>query len=524
MTMQHNPHLCRLSIFLSLTLLAQSLQAQSDSAIYEYLGPNKGAGLGKAVANAGDIDGDGIDDFLIGAPYDDALGGNQSGSATLFSGATGNVIYFLQGSTNFGRFGSAVAGLGDVDGDGVNDFAVGANSEDNGGLTDSGSIRIYSGATGTEIRRFDGHYVGSALGNTIAAIGDVNGDGLADMLAGESRANPSGLQNAGSYAVYSVLFGSRLYTVNGTVAGTFLGGQVRSAPDFDNDGILDAAVSRYTFSQHQMEIRSGIDGTLIRTFPGGTFDSINDLDGDGFSEVITGTYLTSPPVNPHVDVFSGQSGALLYSYSDPLGEIYGREVAGLEDYNGDGIPDFAFSSGRSTVFFQTDFVRVLSGVDGTTITEMRGNSAFGSSIADLGDLNGDGKSELLIGSYLASSPHRAHRPDTGAAFVMSETPNVPFELSLVGTCPNVTGVEFVGATPNTGVALAFGIPGIFVIPYGQCAGTILDLQSVSLLEVYRVNHAGVVSAPAPPGLGVLCGRTLQAVDLATCEVSNTVLL
>ena len=144
-------------------------------------------GFGFALSSAGDIDGDGVTDVIVGAPLSDA-NGNNSGRVLVFSGLSGDQLYLWEGQANE-RYGSAVAG-GDLDGDSFGDILIGA--PDFGTVeAERGVIEIYSGATGFRLTRTQGE-PGERLGASVARVGDVNGDFFPDFAAGAPNSMMSG--------------------------------------------------------------------------------------------------------------------------------------------------------------------------------------------------------------------------------------------------------------------------------------------------------------------------------------------
>ena len=161
----------------------------------------------------GDVDGDGITDLAVGGPDSD-LTFSSGGSVTLLSGATGSVIWARGGFAAGDSFGFAVAGLGgDVNGDGVNDLVTGARFSDIAG-PNFGAALLLSGVDGSVIRQHLGSDSNSRFGETLGPAGDVNNDGIPDAIIG-ARLDESGGSNTGSARVFSGADGSLLHELFG---------------------------------------------------------------------------------------------------------------------------------------------------------------------------------------------------------------------------------------------------------------------------------------------------------------------
>lgn len=392
-------------LFLNAPLIAQV--GGQLRVVYRFDGPSADFELGNATSFAGDVNNDGFDDILIGAPngYHNGL---QTGSAYVFSGADGSLLFVRHGSLSDDRFGEAVANAGDINNDGYNDFIIGAPFGDPGGLVDAGSAFIYSGANGSVLFRFDGALAQDRLGSSVDSAGDVDGDGTADVIIGIPRWNGVVESEA---RIYSGATGGILRTMvlnpNQASFNTGFAKTVAGIGDIDGDGFADTLVGApdadtnpwYASSGYAISY-SGIQGDghshqgpSLRDWEyfGRSIDGTGDIDGDGFDDYIVGA------LHGYASVFSGYSGNHIYRYFSSDRGDFGERVAGTGDMDGDGTPDFIMSGGDDGQ------ASVFSGATGLILfvindPEHRPFSRFGSNgLAAGGDINGDGRPEIIVG-------------------------------------------------------------------------------------------------------------------------------
>jgi hypothetical protein len=363
--------------------------------------------FGHALAGLGDLDGDGSRDLLVGAPDDDDGGTNRGALWLLFLDDVGLVQRQAKLSTFAGgftgalsdqdRFGSAVAELGDLDGDGVGEIAVGAEQDDDGGsnrgavwilfLDRTGAVRAHQKISATE-GGFAGPLLdGDRFGSALAGLGDLDGDRIADLAVGAKQDDDGGA-NCGAVWILGL-------ERDGTVKGS----AKISAAQSPLAGLLSAD-DRF--------------GCALARVP--------DLDLDGVPELAVGA--------DQDDDVSSASGAAYVLFLDPLGGVkgfskicgglalggfdrFGSSVASLGDLDGDGVGELAVGAigdddgglnlGAVWVLFlgvdgQPRTWQKLSAIAGGFSGPLSTNDNFGIALAALGDQDGDGIPDLAIGS------------------------------------------------------------------------------------------------------------------------------
>jgi len=220
---------------------ARVFSGNGGGVLWTWYGQHFGGSFGYSVDGAGNADGDAFDDVVIGANHEPVVGSN-SGSVTIRSGQSGAVVWSVGGAPS-DQLGESVAGCGDVDADGRDDVIGGAILADPNGDA-SGSATVFSGATGAVIHVFGGDATGDQLGHSVDGAGDFDGDGTPDLVAGAPKNNSTG-NHAGMARVYSGASGAVLQTYFGKGGSDNFGGAVAGGGDTDADGLADVVVGAF---------------------------------------------------------------------------------------------------------------------------------------------------------------------------------------------------------------------------------------------------------------------------------------
>ena len=428
----------------------------SSSAFLLYELNTAGANMGESVSGAGDVNGDGYSDLLIGLKLYSA-----GGAATVYHGgpygvATTPSITRYSGSLG-AHLGSSVSNAGDVNGDGYSDVVAGAPEASNGQAGEGLAYVHYGGTAGLSPVpnvTLEMNVAGARFGASVSSAGDVNGDGYADVIIGAPNSG-----NGRAYVFLGAPGGLSVgpsLTMNGG-AGSEFGSAVCTAGDVNSDGYADVIIGAPGAATAEVHLGSaaGLFSTVHALLPsaagsrfGAAVGTAGDVNGDGYSDVIVGAPLFS-------NGQAGEGGAFIYHGSQiglltPIarqlesnlaGGHFGVSVAGAGDVNGNGFFDVIvgadqWASGQAAeggAFIHYGSAGGVLAAGFSTIQSNIVGAQLGYSVGEAGDMNGDGYADVVIGSpYLTNG-----QVEEGRLYVVAGSPAgigtvSTFELNVAG--------------------------------------------------------------------------------------------
>ncbi|MBI5852505.1 MAG: FG-GAP repeat protein [Planctomycetes bacterium] len=476
--------------------------------LHEVHGPGDGDEMGYSVDAAGDVDGDGHADFIVSRLIRAAT---FRGEARVYSGANGNLLYTVAGANDYDFFGISVAGIGDANGDGYDDFTVSAPGKDDNGSA-SGEILAYSGKTGAVLWSADGDAPVEQLGWWVSGAGDVDGDGFTDVVAGAPFADAPGKLECGKVRIFSGRTGATIRTHIGDASGDRLGWSVSRAGDVNHDGYADVICGAHLNDGGGLDaglahVYSGADGSVLYTWsgdlPGDQFGwsvrNAGDVDADGWEDLLVGGRLADTNgVDAGVaKLFSGRTGNVLHTWAGhDAGDQMGFSVGSAGDVDSDGYADVILGAAFDDTYgVDAGVVRVVS-FGGIAVPPRHVLFAAGCpcSNGNLPRIQIEGRAQLG-GSY---------------------------SLSLHGALPNATAFVNVGVLWNQ--PLGSLAPGCTVVPYPlDLFPTLTDVDGLASVTPFpsipndpslvgvEIHHQWFVLDASNNALGIATSNALKAI-------------
>ncbi len=408
--------------------------SQPGEGLYDY--------FGYSVANAGDVNGDGYSDALAGAMA--YSGGSSQGRAYLYLGSDAGLAatpaWTATGETEGERFSASLSGAGDVNGDGYADVVVGASGYPNG--VSRGKAYLYLGSdTGlrpTPAWTAAGEADEERFGRTVAAAGDVNGDGYADVLV-SADAWPDGTWQGKVYLYMGSdtgLSSAPAWTVSGGAGGR-LGIAATGVGDVNGDGYADVAIGEPGYPegnfQGQATVYLGtpdglgatpawtLTGEVAFGFLGGSLASAGDVDGDGYADLLVASNgLPEGSNRGQVALYRGSGAGLAstpaWTATGEMDSDYlGAPSVTAGDVNGDGYADvlvgaYGYPGGanRGRAYLYLGAAAGLDATSAWTATGALDGDYFALALSSAGDVDGDSYADILVGAFAADGTGRAY--------------------------------------------------------------------------------------------------------------------
>lgn len=477
------------------------------------------AGYGHGAVALGDLDSDGFGDYAVSAPGGEGI----AGAVFVRSGQTGDVLFTF--SDGFEGFGVSMANMGDLDGDGVPELAIGSPRFDgnaNAAIDPAGRVWVFSLADGSGFREFDGAAAFDEFGAAIARVADLDNDGYADLAVGAPGANSA----AGAVSVFSSVGFAVLFATDGEQAGARLGAAVASPPSGTDGMLLAAGAPGYDWNGEDagrvwVYDRAGSLGYFLDGRAAG------DAFGASVSYYRAGASLGLVVGAPGADmvtsvdpVFADRGAALVFESVTAVlrmviggpgvvGARFGSVVEAVGDLDGDGNTDVGVTApglgtGGETVFFRGRFSANLLAFTPETPDSGTGHigrgavaGAPGRGLRAVGDINNDGFPDVLVGD------------GTGSAQVLAS-------YALVGT------LRIDGASDDhrflwsdRGQTRAFLIADGEIRAYSHVSGLVPSDPSnwdAARSHIWGINNAGTILFQTYPGLAGLDSELHLIVD------------
>jgi hypothetical protein len=361
--------------------------------------------LGDSFTDLGDINNDGIADFAVGSPTFQPASGLGSGLVQVFSGADRSLLYAIHPTAGVDNLlGKTLTTIGDVNQDGVLDFVIGCGW--------SAPAYMVSGIDGVRLTSIDTGSNGQ-FGMQIKSIGDLNGDALPEFAIGLPNETVAGNSSAGRIMIMNGATGLLIQEISGSSSFRWMGKSLCGPGDLNGDGVPDllvngadgsafhsdglTAISGADFQPLYMRTRSDMRQRVI------DFAALGDVNGDSVNDFLITGYQDNTAedwMQGVTRIVSGSDGSSLKKIVGAKYEEFGRTVTTLGDVDGDGVIDFSTTAFHLNRGWQTrPVIEVFSGATGAKIGSAQTPSFnyFTVRAFALSDIDNDGRDEIVIG-------------------------------------------------------------------------------------------------------------------------------
>ncbi len=430
------------------------------SVVDQKMGAADGDRLGWSVAGAGDVDGDGFKDLAVSAPQR----GVGAGYVHIYSGLTGELLFNITGESFGGEFGNSIAGAGDTNGDGYTDLIIGAPFQGS-----AGAVYIFRGFApitppvtfpASILPKVSGDAADDRFGHVVSGMRDFNGDGSRDILVGAPGATkPGGIRSGRAY-IHSGTDLARIAVFDGEFNGDQFGYALDYLGDTNGDGIRDLAIGAFQYGTgtgrcyvHFLpQLAVGmpqtfapgdafvLEGAAVDDRFGRALGSAGDVNDDGHDDLLVAAPGADGDTGRVYVYYGADDGARTLTTSIALegeapGDLFGASVSTAGDVDGDGRDEFLVGASQHdgtgndagrVYLFDAEATEPRCTWDGESRRDF-----FGDVVRRGGDMDGDGTDELLVGAWRSVAAGTRGGPQgSGSAYVFYLR-----DLEVIPQCP-----------------------------------------------------------------------------------------
>jgi len=412
-----------------------SVAGLAATPLWQAEGDQADAHFGFSVSTAGDVNNDGYDDVIIGAPDFD-FGEYNEGAAFVYLGSVAGLAtspsWQAEGGQAYAHFGCSVSTAGDVNNDGYDDVIIGVESFDNGEY-DEGAAFVYlgsvAGLSATPSWQAEGNQEYAHFGDSVSTAGDVNNDGYDDVIIGVPDFDNGEIDEGAAFVYLGSVAGlaaTPSWQAEGDQADAYFGFSVSTAGDVNNDGYDDVIIGAPDFDNGEIDEGAAFvylgsvaglaatpswqaEGDQANAHFGFSVSTAGDVNNDGYDDVIIGAwaYGNGESGEGAAFVYLGSADTLWRAEGDQVAAWFGYSVSFAGDVNNDGYDDVivgapGYSNGELEEGAAFVYLGSVAGLQCLVSWQAEGDQAhasFGKSVSTAGDINNDGYDDVIVGAY-----------------------------------------------------------------------------------------------------------------------------